>query len=73
MNWYQEAKSQLKNHATAAKIINPNDKPFIRQYINDGADSIVKEIILNPKWDISETKRNQYTNWLHLYAAKLHP
>ena len=73
MTRYQQAKQQLKNAAMLAKQSQPNDKPFIRQWINDTADAIVKDIINCPSWDISELKREQYRQWLSLYACKLHP
>lgn len=70
---YQEAKQQLKNAADLVKSTHPNDKPMIRQWINDTADAIIKDTINCPSWDISEAKREQYRNWLSLYACKLHP
>lgn len=73
MGNYQIAKQHLKNAADLIKQTNPNDKPAIRQYINDVADSIVKDTINCPSWNISESKREQYINWLSLYACKLHP
>ena len=73
MKTYREAKRQLKNAANEAKLSRPNDKPFIRQWINDTADAIIKDYINCPSWNISENKREQYRNWLNLYACKLHP
>lgn len=70
---YQTAKQQLKNAADLIKTTKPTDKPMIRQYINDVADSIIKDTINCPSWDISEARREQYRNWLCLYACKLHP
>ena len=46
MTNYQKAKQQLKNAANLIKQTNPTDKPMVRQYINDVADSIIKDIIL---------------------------
>lgn len=70
---YQRTKQQLKNAADLIKQTNPTDKPMIRQYINDVCDSIIKDTINCPSWNISETKREQYRNWLCLYACELHP
>lgn len=73
MTQYQTAKQQLKNAADLVKASYPNDKPMCRQFINDTADAITKDIINCPSWDISEAKREQYREWLSLYACKLHP
>ena len=70
---YKQAKQQLKNAADLMKKTNPTDKPMIRMYINDVCDSIVKDIINCPSWNISDVKREQYINWLHDYACTLHP
>lgn len=73
MTNYQKCKQQLKNAADLIKQTNPTDKPMIRQYINDVADSIIKDTINCPSWNISEVKREQYRNNLSNYACKLHP
>lgn len=73
MNTYQKCKTWLKNSAELAKQSYKNDNPAIRQHINDVADSIIKDTINCPSWDISEAKREQYRQWLSLYACKLHP
>lgn len=72
MGNYQTSKKQLKNAAVLIKSTT-NDKPLIREYINNVADSIIKDTINCPSWDITEAKREQYRNWLSLYACKLHP
>lgn len=72
MQNYQNLKMQLKNAADLIKSTT-NDKPAIREYINNVADSIIKDAINCPSWDITEAKREQYRNWLSLYACKLHP
>lgn len=70
---YQIAKQQLKDAAQLVKSTHADDRAMCRTWINDTADSIIKDIINCPRWDISEAKREQYRNWLSLYACKLHP
>jgi len=70
MTKYQQCKQQLKN---ASVLYKSTDKPARREYINNVCDSIVKDTINCPSWNISDIKREQYTNWLHNYACKLHP
>ena len=72
MNTYQITKQQLKNGADLIKSTT-DDKPAIRTYINNLADSIIKDTINCPSLGISEAKREQYRYWLSLYACKLHP
>jgi len=68
---YKRAKEYLYNAAMLIKE-QTDDKPMIRQYINDVCDSIVKDTINCPSFDVSDKKREQYANWLHGYAATLH-
>ncbi len=63
MTNYQQAKSNLKEVAMRKKRISPNDKPGIRQVINDEAHFLSR--------DLNLTKYQ--TNLLHNYACKLHP
>lgn len=70
---YKAAKQQLKNAADLVKSNYPTDKTMCRQWINDTADAIQKDIINDPSWNISEAKREQYREWLSIYACKLHP
>tara|TARA_R110000851_G_scaffold166854_1_gene312436 strand:- start:128 stop:328 length:201 start_codon:yes stop_codon:yes gene_type:complete len=60
---YQFAKQELKNISKSAKNQFPNDKPAIRQIINDGAN----HLILN--YDLSEHQIILLSN----YAGTLHP
>ena len=60
---YQQAKNSLKNTANMAKSQFSNDKPMIRQIINDSVDFLCKELRL------SEYQRNLLSN----YACNLHP
>lgn len=60
---YQTAKSNLKETAKQAKIEFKNDKPAIRQIINDEMDSICKDMKL------TEYRGNLLAN----YACTLHP
>lgn len=59
----QTAKSILKSVALDAKSQHRNDKPAIRQIINDTADSICKDM------NLTEKQRDSLAN----YACKLHP
>ena len=60
---YQQAKNDLKNISKSAKSQFTNDKPAIRQIINDGAN----HLILN--YDLSEHQIILLSN----YAGTLHP
>jgi hypothetical protein len=60
---YQQAKSMLRSHAEYVKVQFRNDKPAIRQSINDYTDSICKD------YNLTEYQRNLLAN----YACKLHP
>lgn len=60
---YQQAKQELKSIATDAKKEYPNDKPAIRQIINDSLDSLCKSLRM------SDYQRYLLSN----YACKLHP
>lgn len=59
----QIAKNILKSVAYDAKSQFRNDKPAIRQTINDTADSISKDM------QLTEKQRDSLCN----YACKLHP
>lgn len=60
---YQVAKDTLKDMADYAKEIYYNDKPAIRESINDGMDAICRDL------NLSDHKRDLLAN----YACKLHP
>ena len=60
---YQIAKAQLKEMSDEAKQVYKNDKPAIRQSINDYADCFSRENNLN------DHQRNLLAN----YASTLHP
>ena len=60
---YQQAKNDLKETAKWIKDEKPNDKPMIRQIINDCTNSLFRD------YDLSEHQRNLLSN----YACKLHP
>ena len=63
MKTYQSIKQDLKDIADMAKSQYSNDKPMIRQIINDSVDFLCKE------YQLSEYKRDLLSN----YACKLHP
>ena len=63
MTQYQIAKATLKSVSLDAKAEFRNDKPAIRQIINDTADSICKDL------QLSDYHRDLLAN----YACKLHP
>jgi hypothetical protein len=60
---YQIAKAILKGAANDIKSTHRNDKPMIRQYINDTLDDICKGM------GLSEYQQSLLAN----YACKLHP
>lgn len=60
---YKQAKEQLKRIATNAKKVHANDKPMIRQIINDTCDHLCKE------HRFTEYQRNLLAN----YCCQLHP
>jgi hypothetical protein len=60
---YQQAKTDLKETAKQAKKEYKNDKPAIRQAINNTADMLCKDLRL------SEYQRNLLAN----YSCNLHP
>lgn len=63
MTQYMSIKRNLKDIADMAKSQFPNDKPAIRQIINDSVYFQCKEYQLN------ERERDMLSN----YACKLHP
>lgn len=63
MTLYQNAKNDLKAVSQDAKAQHRNDKPAIRQTINDYVDYLCKDL------NLSEYQRNLLSN----YACKLHP
>lgn len=72
---YQQAKENLKAFTMhAARTVWVNDKPAQRAAINDYTDSLCHDINrMAMREQISEAKARQLCQWLHLYAAKLHP
>ena len=70
---YQEEKtnalSALRFHAQTAKKLFPTDRPGIRQFINDAADSLQK----NLPYSLEEWQRDRIGNALSNLACKLHP
>lgn len=63
MTNYQQAKDKLRTHAEYVKVQFRNDKPAIRQAINDYADSISRE------YGLTDWEGNLLAN----YVCKLHP
>lgn len=71
-------KKEIKNYLNEIKDDavkqNPTDKPFIRQYLNDTADSICRYLeYINMKDEITEKRMRQLQEFAHDYAADLHP
>ena len=60
---YQNCKRSLKETSEMAKSQFQNDKPMIRQIINDSVD------FLSKYYDLKEYQRDNLSN----YACKLHP
>jgi len=63
MTHYQTAKSMLRAHAEYVTVQYRNDKPAIRQSINDYVDSISRDYGLS----------DYYIGLLSNYACSLHP
>jgi len=72
---YRNAKKSLKTAADECKrTTSKTDKPYIRQVINDQADSMIKQINWHAmKETISQRQAQMFSNWLSSYAADLHP
>lgn len=71
-------KKEIKNYLNEIKDDavkqNPTDKPFIRQYLNDTADSICSYLEYSKnKQEITEKRMRQLQEFAHDYAANLHP
>lgn len=62
---YQQAKRHLKDNADTAKSQFNDDKPMIRQIINDTADIICKD----SHYNLADYQKDL----LHNYACTLHP
>lgn len=63
MTKYQQAKRMLLEVAREAKKSKPNDKPYVRQSINDHADYLCKSL------NLTDHQRELLSN----FACKLHP
>lgn len=66
---YLQAKQQLKDLKTSLKC--SNDKPMVRQSLNDYCDSLKREICRN--YSISDKLHQLYSVWLDNYVCSLHP
>jgi hypothetical protein len=71
---YQNSKQLLISIAKEAKRLNGNDKPMIREIINNNADAIRRQInFYAMKETISEKQAAMYCNWIDALACNLHP
>lgn len=69
-----EIRNYLKEAKKEAMEQNATDKPFIRQYLNDTADQICRDLhYMNMKEDISDRRLETLQNFAHEYAADLQP
>jgi len=59
--------NEIKDYAVKQ---NPTDKPFIRQYLNDTADDLCRNIA---DYGFSNKRMIELQNFTHEYVAKLHP
>lgn len=71
-------KNEIKNYLNEIKDYavkqNPTDKPFIRQYLNDTADDLCRDIAdYGLKGLISNKRMIELQNFIHEYVVKLHP
>ena len=71
---YKHYKEQLKEIARTEKRHNPNDRPRVRQVINDSLNDIINGLEWHQMREkISEAQKNIYCKWLENLAIKLHP
>jgi len=66
---YQSAKAALRDAANEAKRATPNDKPAIRQAINDYADMLIKDLPAS----MSDNDKAIFADQLSFVACTLHP
>jgi hypothetical protein len=70
---YLNAKQTLIREAREAKRTS-DDKPYIRQVINDQADQMRRQIDFYAMQDkFSEAAAAMYKNWIDNLACRLHP
>jgi len=70
---YKNCKALMISEAKKLKSQN-NDKPYIRQSLNDLLDSIKRQISWHVmKEHLSEKRANQYGLWLESLTCRLHP
>lgn len=70
---YLNTKKALIKEAKEAKRLS-NDKPYIRQVINDQADQLRRQIdYYQMKGKYSEAMAETYKLWIDNLACKLHP
>ena len=70
---YNAEKQILIDIARQEKRHNPNDKPRVRQVINDELDNRIRSLDYYCMKDIiSEAERGLYTRWLESLACRLH-
>lgn len=66
--------AQLDEVAKIEKRDNPNDRPRVRQCINDTLDMLIRELDFHVmKETITEKKAEQFKNWLTNFAISKHP
>jgi len=66
---YLSAKMQLSEVKEWLK--SSNDKPLIRQSLNDTCDRLEREI--RAEFSLSDAMQELYCYWLQNYCVKLHP
>lgn len=73
-NIYQNAKSVIKDEAKELKRLSPNDKPYVRECLNNLCDDLIKQFNFHAmKETISEKQAKQYAFWLASFTADCHP
>lgn len=71
---YNNFKEIIKEAAISEKRNNKNDKPMIRENLNNLLDSLTRQLnYLAMIEKISLKQCNLYINWLTSYTCKLHP
>jgi len=73
-NIYQNAKALIRNQAKELKRWSPNDKPYVRECLNNLCDDLVKQFNWHAmKGTISEKQAKQYAFWLENFTGSQHP
>lgn len=71
---YLNAKALIKSQAKELKRLSPNDKPYVREVLNNLCDDLIKQFNWHAmKENITERQAKQYALWLSNFTADCHP